>query len=205
MFDEFFNNCEMYDPVTVSEDQHESIKSSLQKRLSGNSQPEKPAKEKKTMKASFKIRTILVAAVAALGAVSIAAAASTILTKEQIRDELAEKNSFTEELTDKVKEWSEYAGREITVSPTYDDVVVTKLIVTESDELDFKCLRLEKLDHGITLRHDDLHGGISRTILPNDNGGYCYYDNSEAVEDEQLLEAIAEGTELYGDTFTIWY
>ena len=91
------------------------------------------------------------------------------------------------------------------MSPLYEDMVVTKLIITESDALDYKGLRLVKLDHGIALRHDDLTGGISRVILPDSNGGYYDYHDGKTIEDEQLLDAIAEGTELYGDTFTIWY
>ena len=47
---EFFNNCEICDPVPVSEDQSKNIKSSLQKRLAGDHpQSEKPAKEEKAM------------------------------------------------------------------------------------------------------------------------------------------------------------
>ena len=84
-------------------------------------------------------------------------------------------------------------------------MVVTELIVTESDALDFKGLRLDDLDHGITLRHDDPWGGRSYTILPDGNGNYCFHPTNEPIEDKQLLAAIAEGVEKYGDTFTIWY
>ncbi|MCH5205636.1 MAG: hypothetical protein J1F09_01700 [Oscillospiraceae bacterium] len=167
------------------------------------------------------IRTFIIAAVAAVvGTVGVVGAASTILTREQIRDELAEKNSYTEEFQEIRNNIAE-AQREnpflnpekgvisdpedVHLSPAYEDVVVEELIVTEWDAGDYKMAGLSDLDHGVLLRHDDAWGGIGTIILPDDNGGYAYYPNGENITDAKLLSALAEGAEKYGDTFTIWY
>lgn len=216
-FKEFFNNCEIHDLVTVSEGQSEKISSSLQKRLADNYDPqsEQHTKEKKTMKKTTTIRTLIIAAaIAIMGALSIVGAASTILTKEQswedltreqIRNELAEKNSYTEEFSDKLQEWKENAGRDVHVLPSYKDVVVTELIVTEANADDLKGMALHGIEHGIMLSHEDSSGRVAYVIVPDGKGGYMYDPSGKIVEDEQILAAIAEGTERYGDTFTIYY
>ena len=109
MFEEFFNKCEIQNPEKISEQQSEKIKATLQKRVAENSQPTKqPTKEENIMKTKS-IRTIMIAAVAAVvGTIGIVGAASTILTREQIRDELAEKNSLTEEFQELRDSIAEY-------------------------------------------------------------------------------------------------
>lgn len=92
-------------------------------------------------------------------------------------------------------------------SPSYDDMDITELIVGETTYNEFKGMQLEHINWGITLHHLDPWTEGSVTIHPDGNGGYQYYRyrDSAPITDEQLLAAIAEGTEKYGDTFTIYY
>ena len=321
MFKEFFNNCEIRDPVPVSEDQLKNIRSSLQKRLADNhSHPEKLTQEEKPMKKSTTIRTILlVATAAAVGAISLIGSANTVPVSELIapnngaaaetivpeetdklddydyfyaqmekehpnfpdkvkadfanfyaeigRERLAEINDFYEQrlnehLADEEKQIAERAEEErivaelagkntvseefntvckiiiangkthsnytpetitveeldklvtpteldnLNLSPSYEDMNVTKLIVTETSYSDYKAMALNFTDWGITLKHSNPQGGGHSVLIhPDGNGGYQYYkyNDSAPIVDEQLLAAIAEGTEKYGDTFTIYY
>ena len=81
MFEEFFNDCGILDPEQLSDEQSENIKSSLKKRLADGDHPqaERQTKEEKIMKASSKIRTLMLAAtVAAAGAMSLIVSANTV-------------------------------------------------------------------------------------------------------------------------------
>ena len=155
--------------------------------------------------------------------------------RDRIGAALAEKNTITEEFRDYLKRIyisdhssgrvlnglnditdEEVAELNVTdeeldinrCSPSYEEMDVTELIIGETSYSDFRGMSLMLTDWGITLRHITPNGGGSSVVIhPDGNGGYQYYKyrDSAPIEDEQLLAAIAEGTEKYGDTFTIYY
>ena len=204
MFEEFFKNCEMRDPENVTQSQSENIKAALQKKLAADNSQQNHSdmkKEKDIMKTKS-IRTILIAAaVAVIGAVGVGAA-SALLTPEEIAADLAEKNSVTPEWVEKVSQWQENAGHELHITPTYGDMEVTEFAVREAEYMDFKGYDDEDFP-AIIFHHYDEWGGCEQLITYDGNGGYLY--EGKPVTDEKLLEAIAEGTEKYGDTFVIQY
>lgn len=136
----------------------------------------------------------------------------TQILHQQILEKLSGKNTFSEEYDKAVETGmgisATLAALNGTVfSPHYEDMAVTELIVAESSEQDLYFMSLEGIEHCITLAHCDQVGGCFDYIYPDGNGGYMYdhLRDYAPIEDEQLLAAIAEGTEKYGDTFTIYY
>lgn len=129
--------------------------------------------------------------------------------EDRIIAELAEKNTFTEEYKDYLKtHYTDAELNNIICTPSYEEMVVTELIVTETSYSDYRGMSTLLTDWGITLKHGDPRGGGHSVLIhPDGSGGYQYYKyrDSAPIEDEQLLAAIAEGTEKYGDTFTIYY
>ena len=207
MFEEFFNKCEIQYPETVTAEQSEKIKASLRKMVGENPQIKKTAKEGNNMKTKT-IRTVVIAAaVAALGAAGIAASAniSSNLVRQQVIEELEEQNRVGEGFLEHKGELIGTGG----ISPSYEDMKeINKLVVTEATPNDFKLI--SDMNKGILLRHEDSSGSsVTQIIVPDDSGGYRFvgyeFFGFDPIEDEKLLNAIAEGTEEYGESFIIWY
>ena len=204
MFEEFFDKCEIQYPETVTAEQSEKIKASLQKMVGENPQTKQPAKEGNIMKTKT-IRTIVIAAaIAALGAVGVAGAADmgSLSVRKQISEELAEKNVVTEEFEKR------HFQDDAVSFPLYEDMAeINKLIITEMEDSYFDILSYGfDLTRGIFLEHyEEGYGGISRIIVPDSSDGYMFLGDEGSIDDEKLLNAIAEGSEEYGDSFIIWY
>ena len=205
MFEEFFERCEMQNAEKITEEQSENIKAALREKLAADNSPSTQSneeKEKNIMKTK-PIRTIIIAAaIATVGLAGVVGATSALLTREEIAADLATKNSPSDEYYDKISEAEEYAGREIHATPWYDVMDVEEFAIREMEPADYK--GWEEGFTGIILEHvDEDGGGIAQLITSDGHGGYLY--NGKLIEDEKLLEAIAEGTEKYGDTFIIMY
>ena len=214
MFEEFFQKYEIRDPEKITKAQSKKINAALQKKLAAdNSQPQHSYKEKENdIMKTKSIRTIIIAAaVAVIGAVSVGAT-GILLTREEIAADLAEKNGFTPEFAEvvaevesrnKPNEEPNQPGYGYIVAPSYEDMVINELAVREVIDKDLK--GWEEYLPGIILQHIQPGGGIEFMIKPDGNGGYLNICTDEPITDEKLLDAIAEGTEKYGDTFVIMY
>ena len=126
-----------------------------------------------------------------------------------IMTELAEVNQFTPEFIELLEQNAEENkdnpnGIPIVV-PSYRDMIINKLIVTGVKRDDMTGMLLVGEPEGIVIRHMEIGAGKGQLIKPDGNGGYVTSSGTPAYVDEKLLEAIAEGTEKYGDTFTIYY
>ena len=206
MFEEFFEKCEIQNAEKITEAQSENIKAALQEKLAADNSPSKrptEEKEKNIMKTKAMRTFIIAAAVAVVGLAGVvgANAMGAFRTSEEIAEDLANKNKVTPEFAEYADEVSKEDAH---VSPFYEDMEeINELVVTELGPADFKGWDEEDFP-GIILRHIDAGlGGVETMIKSDGNGGYLYH--GELITDEKLLEAIAEGTEKYGDSFVIQY
>ena len=208
MFEDFFEQYDMQNSEEITTEQSERIKAALREKIAADiSQPKNSDKEKeKYIMKSKSIRTIIIAAaiaVVGLGGVVGASAMGAFRTPDEIAVDLADKNSVSPEFAEFADEVREKEGAY--ASPFYEDMgEIGELVVREFNSAEFKGLYDEDLP-AIVLQHidGDGHGGVGSLIKSDGNGGYLYH--GELITDEKLLAAIAEGTELYGDTFVIQY
>ena len=207
MFEEFFRDHEIQDPEKITQAQLERIEAALQEKLAAKEPRQKRSVKEENIMTTKSIRTIIIAAAIAVVGTAGVAGAATFLTKEQIMAELSEKNTVTEEFTEKIKAAEEYAGKEIHATPWYAVMDVNEYIVTDASGYE-KMIAIGNENgevKGILFVHDEPDGGIGHSILPYEDGGYIIEYETEPIEDEKLLDAIAEGIKTYGDTFVIHY
>ena len=209
MFEEFFEKCEIQNSEIITEAQSENIKAALQEKLAADNSPSKrptEEKEKNLMKTKAMRTFIIAAAIAVVGLAGVvgANAMGAFRTSEEIAEDLANKNKVTPEFAEYAAE-AQKENEYLVVVPFYEEMgEINELVVTELCPADFKGWDEEDFP-GIILRHIEAgRGGVEIMIKSDGNGGYLN-NHGELITDEKLLEAIAEGTEKYGDSFVIQY